>query len=211
MSRPMTWKKSLGSSERVKINISVVGSGRVGLHTAFLFAEAGFMVVYVDMDKNSFTQRKGNIYSVKPSLNSMTIKHLKKGNIRLAKEARKAAYTSDVIIVNLSIRVDNMKKLNDSRIEKACKEVGMGLCSGSLIIIDGVLPPGYTENTIRRILENSSGLEAGTDFYLAYSPIRIVKERETQGGFTYPRVVGAINKQSLKIARLVLSTITKAM
>ena len=84
----------------------------------------------------------------------------------------------------------------------------MGLRSGSLIIFVSTTGPEVIESVLKEVLEESSGLKAGIDFGLAYSPIRIFSTQVLHDLTTYPRIVGAINEQSLLVASLVLSTLT---
>ncbi len=112
-------------------------------------------------------------------------------------------------MVTIPTLIDQKKKPNYSHVQRACKEVGMGLRSGTLIIFENPIGLGVTETLGKETLENTSGLRAGIDFGLAYSPIHISSRQMLRDMTVYPRVVGAINKQSLKVARLFLSTITK--
>lgn len=212
MSRAMTLgEKDIETPEkRRKYVVSVIGCGRMGLATACLFAEAGFKVIIVDVNQCVINLlKRGKAPSTEPSLDTLIKKHVKDSRLEAVNEAREAASASDVIVFIVPTPVDQKKKLNYSRVEKVCKEVGMGLRSGALIIFESATGPGVTESLVKEALEDASGLKAGIDFGLAYSPIRTFSRRVLRDIATYPRVVGAINKQSLMAACLVLSTITK--
>jgi len=196
--------------KREKYTICVVGCGRVGLPIACLFAQAGFMVIGVDFDQRIVNLlKKGKSPFTAPQLHAFVEKQLKSNNFTATTDARKAVSASDVIIINVPTPVDKKKRPDYSHVERACKEVGMGLHPGSLIIFQSTVGPGITETLAKETLENASGLKAGVDFDLAYCPVRTLPKGTLEDITTCKRVVGAINQQSLQAAYLLLGTITK--
>lgn len=196
--------------KRGKYVISVVGCGRMGLPTACLFAEAGFKVIGVDINQRVVnTIKKGRAPFVEPGLNTLIKKNVKEGCLEATTKVKEAASVSDIVIFVVDTPIDRKKKPDYSNIEKACKEAGMGMRPGSFIIFESTVGPGITDTLVKETLENASGLKAGTDFGLAYSPINATSGRVLKDIVNYPRVVGAVNEQSLKVACLVLGTVTK--
>ncbi len=196
--------------KREKYTVSVVGCERVGLPTACLFAEVGFKVIGVDSNRRIVDLlKKGKSLFTEPKLRAFIEKQVKSSHFAATNNARKAASASDVIIINVPTPIDKKKKPDYSHIEKTCREVGMGLRSGSLVIFQSAMGPGITETLAKETLENASGLKAGVDFGLAYCPVCAVPRRTLEDITTRARVVGAINQQSLEVACLLLSTITK--
>ena len=196
--------------KREKYTVSVVGCGRIGLLTACLFAEAGFNVISVDTDQRVINLvKKGKSPFTEPRLGALVKKHVKEGAFTATTDVRKAASASDIIIFTVSTPVDKRKKPDYSYVEKACREVGMGLRSGSLIVFQSTVGPGITETLGRETLENASGLKAGIDFGLAYSPILANPGQVPKNIASHTRIVGAINQRSLDVACLVLSTTTE--
>lgn len=196
--------------KREKYTVSVVGCRRVGLLTACLFAEAGFKVIGVDSNRHIVNLLKtGKSPFTEPQLHTFIEKQVKNSHFTATTNARNAASTSDVIIINVPIPVDKKKKIDYSHIEKICREVGMSLRSESLIIFQNTMSPGVTEALAKETLENASGLKAGTDFGIAYCPIYTTPRRTLEDITTRTRIIGAINQQSLNVACLILSTITK--
>jgi len=196
--------------KRGKYTICIVGCGRRGLPHACLFAEAGFKVIGVDTNQQVISLMKmGRALFAEPKLNSILKKHVKNGRLTVTKDARKAALKSDVVLFVVPTPIDQKKKPDYSHVEKACKDVGMGLRSGSLVIFASTTGPGVTETLVKETLETASGLQAGVDFGLAYSPVRVISGQMLQDATSSSRVVGAVNEQSLKVACLVLSTIVK--
>jgi len=196
--------------KRGKYTVCVVGCGRRGLPHACLFAETGFKVIGVDSDQRIVgLLKRGRASFAEPKLNAILKRHVKNGSLTATKDARKAASKSDVILFVVPTPIDRKKKPNYFRLEKTCKDVGMGLRSGSLVIFTSATGPGVTETLVKETLESASGLKAGVDFGLAYSPIRAAPGRMLQDIATCVRVVGAVSEQSLKAACLFLSTIVK--
>jgi nucleotide sugar dehydrogenase len=196
--------------KREKYTVSVVGCKRIGLLTACLFTEAGFKVIGVDADHHIINLvKKGKSPFTEPQLDALVKKHVKDGGFTATTDVRKAASASDIIIFTVSMPVDKRKKPNYSYVEKACREMGMGLRSGSLIVFQSTVGPGITETLVKETLENASGLKAGIDFGLAYSPILANPGQASKNITSHARIVGALNQQSLKVACLVLSTTTK--
>jgi len=196
--------------KREKYMVSVVGCGRMGLPTACLFAEAGFKVIGIDANQRIFNLTKRGKFAFTGSrLSALIEKHMKERRLTVVTDARKATSESDIIIFNVPTSVDQRKKPDYSYIEKLCREVGMGLRSGSLIIFQSTVGPGVTETLVKETLENASGLRAGIDFGLAYCPICADSEQVLEDIATHARFVSAIDQQSLNVACLILGTIIK--
>jgi len=209
----MTWKETDVNTpeKRGKYTISVIGCGQTGLSTACLFADAGFKTVGTDSDAYTVSLiKKGKAPFAEQGLTKLIKKHTKAGHLTVTNQVKEAVFSSDVILFAVPTPIDQKKKPDYSQIERACKEMGMGLRSGSLVIVGSAVGPGVTETFFKESLEKASGLRAGTDFGLAYSPISALPHHIFQDVATRPRVVGALNEQSLRAACLVLSLITKA-
>ena len=192
--------------KREKYTVCILGCGQTGLKQACLFAKAGFKVVYADTDHRIFNQtEKSGISSAGRKLNTLLNNQIKHDRLKVENDIRKAASASDIVILSVPTAISKRKSPGYSYIMKACKEAGLSLRSGSLFIFTSRIGPGVTERLVKESLEKASGLEAGKDFGLAYSPL---SARILQGGSKNRRVVGAINEQSLKTACVVLSAVT---
>jgi UDP-N-acetyl-D-mannosaminuronic acid dehydrogenase len=203
--------KDLDTAEkRGKYTVCVIGCGRIGLPTACVFAETGFQVIGVDADPSVIgALRKGKASFIETGLATLVKKCVKAGRIKATGDAIKAVSQSDIVLIVVATMVDEKRKPDYSHIERACKDVGMGLRRGTLIILSSTVGPGVTENLVRDALENASGLKAGKDFGLANSPTRAAPGRVLQDLVTYARIVGAINEESFRVADLILGTICK--
>jgi nucleotide sugar dehydrogenase len=212
MSRAMKLAASdLESQEkRQKITICVVGLGRTGLVTAGLFTEAGFNVTGVDSSSHTVHQlKKGKSPFTESALRKFIEPQIKRGRFKATTNLRKAVSESGIIVVGVPSVLDKKKKPDYSRLEKTCRDVGMSLAAGSLVIFQTTMGPGMTETVVKETLETASGLEAGTDFGLAYSSTLNNSAAPSKDVPNGTKVVGGITKRSLKVACLILETITK--
>jgi nucleotide sugar dehydrogenase len=197
--------------KRANYTVAVIGCGRMGLPHACLFAEAGFKVIGVDTNPQVFaTLKRGKAPFFEPGLDPMLRKQVKGKRLIPSNETRPAAASSDIIMPVVQTPLDEKKRPDYSPLEKACKDVGMGMRAGCLFILASTVGPGITESLVKKTLENASGLKAGKDFALAYSPIRATSGRVLRDIQNYTKVVGAVDKNSLSVASLVLGTIVKA-
>ena len=198
--------------KRQRFTIEVIGSRSTLLQHVCAFAKAGFRVVAVDVNHHLINLLKKNtISSTDSMLNILVKEYLKDGRFAVISNIREATSKSDVIIFLIQPLISQKKKPDYSKIERSCKEVGIGLRPGCLVIVASTMGPGITENLVKETLENASGLKAGVNFGLAYSPLYTGSEIFTEPSATYKMVVSATNKQSLKIACLILNTITKEL
>jgi len=203
--------KDLESPEkRREYTVCVVGCGRTGLVTACLFAEAGFNVICVDSSRITVhqLQRRKSPFT-ESDLRKFIESRIKDSQFRATTNLRKAVSESDILIIGVPASLDKKKKPDYSRLEKTCRDVGMSLNSGSLIIFQNTMGPGITETLAKEILENASGLEAGTDFGLAYSSTLNNSTHPSKDVSNGTKVVGGITKRSLKVTCLLLEAITK--
>jgi len=195
--------------KRQSFTIGVIGSGFTLSRHISVFAEAGFRVVAVDLRHHLVNLVKENTVSSNSALDTLVKKHLKGKQVTVVSNIREATSKSDAIILLVQPVINEKKKSDYSKIERACKEVGMGLRSGCLVVVASTGSPGFTEGLIKETLENASGLKAGVNFGLAYCPLYVGSEIFVEKSAVNSMVVGAIDEQSLKTACLILGTLTK--
>ncbi|MDH5733971.1 MAG: nucleotide sugar dehydrogenase [Candidatus Bathyarchaeota archaeon] len=198
--------------KRQRFTIGVVGGGSTLLQHICVFAEAGFEVVAIDVDHHLINLvKKNTVPSADSMLNKPVKKYLEDGRLTIIRDIREAASQSDVIVILVQPLTSQKKKPDYSKIERICKKLGIGLRSGCLVIVASSLGSDVIESLIKETLENASGLKAGVNFGMAYSPLYTRSKILTDDSTTCKMVVGAINKQSQDIACLILGTITKEL
>lgn len=204
-------EKDIDSFEKCRsYTVSIMEGGNIGVLHACLFAEAGFKVISVNANPHtSELLRRGRTRSFGKPYGRLKL-YLEDGAIGASSDARKAASESDIIVVAVQPALDRKKKPDYSQLERVCKEVGMGLKEGALVLFVSPTGPGLVENSLRRILEQASGLIAGKDFRLASSPFKKGLESGEKEASKPLRVVGAIDEISLRTAWRVLRVVTKS-
>ena len=180
--------------------IAVVGQGYVGLSLACAAAESGFPVVGVETDGDRVEALSRGELSV-PGVPEATFK--------AAVATGRISFTTDVACVAEShlVFLCVPTPLRDSApdlsfIRQASTDVASSLRQGTLVVLESTTYPGTTEDFVRPVLEES-GLRAGRDFLLAYSPERIDPGNEEFGFRSVPRVVGGHTPEATGMATLV--------
>jgi nucleotide sugar dehydrogenase len=201
-------EKIQSAIQNAELTISVLGLGWMGLPTACLFCEAGAQVIGVDVDLRIVELlNAGYCHINEPGLQDILNTHLGQ-RITFTTDARQAAAQSDIIIIVVPTGVDDMLRPNYAAVEKACKEIGLTMKHGCMVILESTVGPGVTELMVKHVLETRSGYKAGDDFGLAYSPIRAMAGQVLQDIQTYPKIVGGIDERSTNVATVILSRIT---
>jgi UDP-N-acetyl-D-glucosamine dehydrogenase len=176
--------------------VAVIGLGHVGLPLALRAAAAGFRVVGIDIDEEKVEKLAGGSSYLLDVPSEQVATQVESSRFRATTDAD-AAEGADVILICVPTPLRH--DLPDmSYIEAAGKEVARILRAGMLVILESTTYPGTTEDFLREILE-SSGLKAGTDFFLGFSPERIDPGNPTFGVNNVPKIIGGINEQSTKL------------
>jgi UDP-N-acetyl-D-glucosamine dehydrogenase len=179
--------------------IGIVGLGYVGLPLMWTFHNENMPVLGFDIDSDKVDCiREGRPY----------IKHLGEEMMgKLAQSDRADATTDfdrlaevDAVLLCVPTPLDEHREPDMQYVERTCFTVGEHLQKGQLVILESTTYPGTTEELIIPILESKSGLKAGKDFYVAYSP-----EREDPGNVSFntakiPKVVGGDGEEAIKLA-----------
>ena len=195
--------------KRERYTVSVIGCRQNGLQFALAFAEAGFKVICTDEDQNIIQMlSKGKTPYFGREIETRISTNKKRGRLTIENEVKTAVSNSDIIIFTTPTKITTRNKLNFSKIERNCKQVGKALNRGIMFVYGGISSIGYIENTIREILENTSGLKAGEDFGLIYSPIQ--SNHLSLESFTSQNlVIAGFEKYSLNSAEILFQTIMK--
>jgi len=112
---------------------------------------------------------------------------------------------SDVVLITVGTPVDENHNPDYSDLRSACENVGKGLKEETLVILKSTVSPGTTQNLVKPILEDFSGLKAGDDFGLAFIPETIKEGHALYEFRTLPRIVGGTTKRCANTAANVFS------
>jgi UDP-N-acetyl-D-glucosamine dehydrogenase len=183
--------------------VAVIGLGYVGLPLATGFAKAGYPVVGLDVDERKIAAlNEGRSYI--QDVESADVAAMVQAGRLVASSDYEVLREADAIFICVPTPFDAMKAPDLIYIEQAARGIAPRLRPGHLVILQSTTYPGTTEEFVLPILEES-GLKAGQEFYLAFSPERI-NPGDTQ--FTVentPKVVGGLTPQCTELARALLA------
>lgn len=188
-----------------KARIAVIGLGYVGLPLAVNFAKAGFKVFGLDTDSDRVEQvnkKKSYILDV-PARD--VAKVVDKGHFEARTEFG-VLKTVDVVIICVPTPLKRKYTPDITYIVRAVKTIRAFLRKNTLVVLESTTYPGTTEELIRPELEKS-GLKAGRDFYLSFSPERIDPGNKAYDVTRIPKVVGGLTAESGELTRLLYEKI----
>jgi len=180
--------------------VGIIGLGYVGLPLAVEFGEAGFSVVGFDVSDSKvklINSGKSDIDDI-PDLR---VEKLVKANLLHATADPKLLKKMDTVSICVPTPLSKTKDPDISYILAAVEWAKKYLHKEMLVILESTTYPGTTEDMILPILEDS-GLKAGKDFYLAFSPERVDPGNTKFTTKNTPRVVGGITPKCTKAAKL---------
>jgi len=188
--------------------IAIFGLGHMGLPTAALLAKSGLKVVGVDINNETVEMvNSGRSPIMEPGLEEMVEKAVGNNCLSATNDTLSAVRAVKIIMIIVPTPVDDDKKSDLSAVISASKSISEGLKKNDLVIIESTVPPGTCENMIIPLLEES-GLKAGCDFKVAYTPERALPNNTLYEMTHNARVIGGINFESTKMAASLYKRIT---
>ncbi len=172
--------------------IAIVGAGYVGVPLAETFARAGHSVVLVDVQPERVDMlNRGESYVGDVSNESLR-ELLDAGRLRATLDYDELR-GADAILVALPTPLSAQREPDLTIVLDATRDIAKRLEKGQLLILESTTYPGTTRERLQPILEES-GLKAGKDFHLAFSPERVDPGREDWTTKSTPKVVGGITE-----------------
>lgn len=185
--------------------ICIVGLGYIGLPTASMFANHGIHVIGVDTNTEVVKSlRAGKVHIYEPGLGEVVEKALKDGHLSVSEKPVPA----DAFIIAVPTPFYGEKKADLSYVHAAAESIVPVLQRGNLVILESTSPPLTTREHVQPILEKS-GLKAGTDFLLCYSPERVLPGQILKELVENARVIGGIDAASAQAGKELYQTIVK--
>jgi UDP-N-acetyl-D-mannosaminuronic acid dehydrogenase len=192
-----------------------MGLGYIGLPTASMFAARGLRVVGVDIDPHVIDSlRGGKIHIHEPGLQAALVGALSSGNLTVALQPEEA--DAFLIAVPTPFREDSIGQYEDRKykladmraVVAATEAIGPHLRKGNLVVLESTSPPRTTLDLVKPILERS-GLQAGIDFHLCYSPERVLPGQILLELVENARVVGGITPESARAGHDLYATFVR--
>lgn len=181
-----------------EIVVGVVGLGYVGLPLAVEKAKAGFKTIGFDVQAEKVKLvNEGHNYI--GDVVDSDLKELVENGVFTATTDFGFVKDVDFIAICVPTPLDSHQQPDISYVKSSTEEIAKYLTKGTMVVLESTTYPGTTEELIKPILEEGSGLKCGEDFYLGFSP-----ERVDPGNLIYktkntPKVVGAIGNDATEV------------
>ena len=183
----------------MSLTIGITGLGYVGLPLALRFAESGANVIGFDIDPQKIAQL---------SAGESYIRHIGAERIATAVEGGRFTATTDfaciteldAVLICVPTPLTRNREPDLSYVLNTARLIGPFLRRGALVCLESTTYPGTTDEVLREVLEETSGLVAGVDFHLAYSPEREDPGNPASNVAQIPKVVGGLTPACLEKA-----------
>jgi UDP-N-acetyl-D-glucosamine dehydrogenase len=183
----------------MKRDVAIVGAGYVGLPLAHTFAEAGRTVLLLDVDAERVAQlNRGESY-IEDVASDAFAQHVEQGTIAASTDYDELV-GADSILIALPTPLSRQREPDLSILLAATAQIAPRLRKGHLVVLESTTYPGTTREQLLPVLEEGSGLKAGADFHLAFSPERVDPGNTNWSTKTVTKVVGGIDEASTEAA-----------
>ncbi len=177
--------------------VCILGLGYIGLPTACTLANNGIAVVGVDVKPEIINGlQNGQLHIYEPGLDELVKDAVDSGRLIV----RNAPEAADAFIIAVPTPFYDDKRADMRAVTSAAESIVPVLKRGDLVVLESTSPPRTTVDLVAPILERS-GLKAGSDFYLAYSPERVLPGKIIHELVENARVIGGINPESAEAGR----------
>src|SRR3954451_18248039 len=206
----MAVSSSMDSPVNPSKRIAIVGLGYVGLPLAIQFARSNASVLGLDIDEAKVSAVNNGQSYIKHIAPKTIAEVLKVGRLSASSDFSKIA-DLDAVIICVPTPLNKNREPDISYITDTGRRIAPHLKRGMLIVLESTTYPGTTDEDLREVLEAGSGLKAGEDFHLAFSP-----EREDPGNphsvvATIPKIVGGLTPSCLAKAMEIYSIAIKQL
>jgi nucleotide sugar dehydrogenase len=182
------------------MKIALVALGKIGLPLAVQFAKKGHQVIGCDVNQKTVDLVNQGIepFPGEAHLDQYLKEVVSSGLLTATTDTTAAVSQVDAVVVVVPLFVDNDGVPDFGWMDDATAKIAAGLKPGTLVSYETTLPVGTTRNRFAPALEKGSGLVAGKDFHLVFSPERVLTGRVFADLRKYPKLVGGINESSTK-------------
>lgn len=188
--------------EKIKdktVVVGVIGMGYVGLPLMHSICRSGLQVIGFDIDPVKIEKLNNGESYLDTVLDDIVAQHRKSGKFEASDDFSRLS-EADVIAICVPTPLNENREPDLSYVVKTAEKISETLRPEQLVVLESTTYPGTMQDVVRPLMEEKSGMTAGKDFYLAFSP-----EREDPGNpnfetSTIPKVVGADSEKELKLA-----------
>jgi UDP-N-acetyl-D-glucosamine dehydrogenase len=178
--------------------IAIVGAGYVGVPLAHVFADAGQKVVLIDVVAERVERLNNGDSYIEDVPSEVLKRHVDAGLLEATTDYGRLR-EAEAILIALPTPLSDQREPDLTILLNAAQEITPHLRHGQLVVLESTTYPGTTRERIAPILEES-GLKAGEEFHLAFSPERVDPGREDWTTKTTPKVVGGMTAECTRRA-----------
>lgn len=203
-------KRLLTRSPRHGQHVEVYGLGYVGLTLAVALASRGHRVHGIDTDSDLVARlQQGRPHFHEPRLAEMLVHALSSGTLTLSDAPPETARR--VLIVSVGTPVLDDGTIDDRALRSSVEAIGARLRRGAIVLLRSTVPVGTTRELVVPLLEERSGLIAGDDFHVAFTPERTAEGVAMQELTSLPQVVGGLTDACASLAGSFWLTLTDSV
>ncbi len=169
--------------------LGVCGLGYVGLPLAAAQAKAGFRVIALDTQAEKVAQVNAGVSYIGDVAGEELAALVSAGRLRATQDACALA-ACDCVCICVPTPLNAHRQPDLSHVRACAQSIAMRLHPGMLVVLESTTYPGTTQDLLRPMLEEASGLVCGADFFLAFSPERVDPGNRRYGILNTPKVVG---------------------
>ena len=190
--------------------VAIFGQGFVGLTLAAALANRGHTVFGIDENESLVKDLNQAIVHIYEPRLSDTVKAAVDRGVLSFKHI-KEDYSANIYIIAVGSPVDKRGNADLSAIEEVCRKIAIQLKRGDLVMLRSTVPATTTREVVRPLLEEITGLKAGHDFYLAFTPERTIEGRAMTELRKLPQIVGGLTHVCTQKASTFWSTLTDSV
>lgn len=182
------------------MKVAVIALGKIGLPLAVQIASKGHEVVGADTSQSAVDLINAGTptFPGETDLDSKLVEVVAAGRLVAMTDTSEAVDRSEAVVVVVPLMTDGAGTPDFSAMDAATRDIAAGLNPGTLVSYETTLPVGTTRSRFLGMLEDLTGLEGGSGFFLVHSPERVFSGRIFSDLRRYPKLVGGIDEESTK-------------
>ena len=179
------------------MKVTVIGMGKIGLPLAVNLARHGAKVTGLDLQEAVVSKINAGIepFPGEKDLGVFLQECIAKKTLFASTDLPASIAGADVLVICIPLIVDSVGNPDFKNIDQLASDLGKYISKGALICFETTLPVGTTRSRFTPIMEASSGLKAGEDFFVVFSPERVLTGRVFEDLKRYPKLVGGVTDE----------------
>lgn len=187
------------------VTVGIIGLGYVGLPLALAVLRQGIKVIGFDISQPRVDDLNSGRSAIKHIPTDELVAGVQSGMFIATSDFSRLC-EPDALLIAVPTPLTKQREPNLSYVVKTTEAIAGGLRKGQLVVLESTTYPGTTDEVMRPILEQASGLVSGRDFFLAFSPEREDPGNQHFGTSTIPKIVGGDGPDALAMADALYST-----